>query len=66
MKILEKEIEFDFFDAEQIYSYIFDNDLIYSALKIQYDIDLAEIDYLYWWKFKAAFNGLKVETKLYR
>ncbi len=46
MKILEKEIEFDFFDAEQIYSYIFDNDLIYSELKNQYDIDLAEIDYL--------------------
>lgn len=49
---------------KQIYSYVFDNDLIYSAFKNQYNIDLAEIDYLHWWKFKAMFNGLKADNKI--
>ena len=49
---------------KQIYSYIFDNDLIYSAFKDQYNIDLVEIDYLHWWKFKAMFNGLKSDNKI--
>ena len=49
---------------KQIYSYVFDNDLIYSAFKNQYNIDLEEIDYLHWWKFKAMFNGLKADNKI--
>lgn len=49
---------------KQIYSYVFDNDLIYSAFKDQYNIDLVEIDYLHWWKFKAMFNGLKSDNKI--
>ena len=49
---------------KQIYSYVFDNDLIYSAFKNQYNIDLEEIDYLHWWKFKAMFNGLKADNKM--
>lgn len=49
---------------KQIYSYIFDNDLIYSAFKDQYGVDLEEIDYLHWWKFKAMFNGLKSDNKI--
>lgn len=49
---------------KQIYSYVFDNDLIYSAFKSQYNIDLVEIDYLHWWKFKAMFNGLKPDNKI--
>lgn len=49
---------------KQIYSYVFDNDLIYSAFKDQYNIDLVEINYLHWWKFKAMFNGLKSDNKI--
>ena len=49
---------------KQIYSYEFDNDLIYSAFKNQYNIDLEEIEYLHWWKFKAMFNGLKSDNKI--
>ena len=49
---------------KQIYSYEFDNELIYSAFKNQYNIDLEEIEYLHWWKFKAMFNGLKSDNKI--
>ena len=48
----------------QIYSYEFDNELIYSAFKNQYNIDLEEIEYLHWWKFKAMFNGLKSDNRI--
>lgn len=49
---------------KQIYSYEFDNDLIYSAFKNQYNIDLEEIEYLHWWKFKAMFNSLKSDNRI--
>lgn len=49
---------------KQIYSYEFDNELIYSAFKNQYNIDLEEIEYLHWWKFKAMFNGLKSDNRI--
>ena len=50
--------------TKQIYSYEFDNDLIYSAFKNQYNVDLEEIEYLHWWKFKAMFNGLKSDNRI--
>src|SRR5699024_5448427 len=58
-------------NTKRIYSYEFDNELIYSAFKDQYNIDLQEIEYLHWWKFKAMFDSLKddikiVEIKRYR
>ena len=50
---------------EQIDDYDeFDNDLIYSAFKDQYSIDLQEIEYLHWWKFKAMFDALKDDNKI--
>lgn len=49
---------------KQIYSYVFDNDLIYSAFKNQYNVDLEEIKYLHWWKFKAMFDGLKSDNRI--
>lgn len=49
---------------KQIYSYEFDNELIYSAFKNQYNVDLEEIEYLHWWKFKAMFNGLKSDNRI--
>lgn len=44
---------------KQIYSYEFDDELIYAAFKDQYRIDLQDVEYLHWWKFKAMFSGLK-------
>lgn len=50
--------------VKRIYSYEFDNDLIYSAFKDQYGIDLQDIEYLHWWKFKAMFDALKDDNKI--
>ena len=30
----------------------------------QYNIDLQDIEYLHWWKFKAMFNGLNSDNKI--
>lgn len=49
---------------KQIYSYEFDNELIYSAFKNQYNIDLEEMEYLHWWKFNAMFSGLKADNRI--
>ena len=51
-------------NVKRIYSYEFDNELIYSAFKDQYGIDLQDIDYLHWWKFKAMFDALKEDNKI--
>lgn len=51
-------------EARQIYSYEFDDELIYSAFKDQYNIDLNSIKHLHWWKFKAMFEGLKQDNKI--
>ncbi len=48
----------------QIYSYEFDDNYIYSAFLQQYHIDLQDIEYLHWWKFRAMFEGLSKDTKI--
>lgn len=49
---------------KQIYSYEYDAKYIYSAFLDQYGIDLNEIEYLHWFKFKALFEGLKSDNKI--
>lgn len=49
---------------EKIYSYEYDANYIYSAFMHDYRIDLNEIDYLHWWKFKSLFEGLNDENKI--
>lgn len=49
---------------KQIYSYEYDAKYIYSAFFDQYKIDLNEIEYLHWFKFKAMFEGLKDNNKI--
>ena len=51
-------------NTKRIYSYEFDNELIYSAFKDQYNIDLQDIEFLHWWKFKAMFDALKDDNKI--
>lgn len=48
----------------QVYSYEFDDNYIYSAFLQQYNIDLQDIEYLHWWKFRAMFDGLSKDTKI--
>ncbi len=48
----------------RIYSYEHDAGLIYSAFKHDYGIDLNEIEYLHWWKFKSLFECLNEENKI--
>ena len=50
--------------AKQIYSFEYDDKLIFSAFLSQYGIDLQDIPYLHWWKFKAMFEGLNEENKI--
>lgn len=49
---------------DYIYSYEYDAEYIYSAFMQQYNIDLTEIEYLHWWKFRALFEGLNKNTKI--
>lgn len=49
---------------QPIYSFEHDADYIYSAFMDQYGIDLNEIDYLHWWKFKAMFKSLKEDNEI--
>ena len=45
---------------------IYENKIIniYTAFLDQYGIDLNEIEYLHWFKFKAMFEGLKSDNKI--
>ena len=47
-----------------IFSYECDAHLLIAAFIEQYGIDLTNIDYLHWWKFKALFDGLNDHTTL--
>lgn len=41
-----------------VYSYEYDAGSIYAAFLSQYGMDLVEIPFLHWWKFKALFHAL--------
>ena len=51
-------------EVKQIYSYEFDNELIYDAYMDQYKINLQRISYLHWWEFRAMFEGLKEDNRI--
>ncbi len=48
----------------QIYSFEHDDDYIYAAFMDQYGIDLQDIEYLHWWKFKAMFKSLREDNEI--
>lgn len=50
-------------NKNQVYSYEFDDEYIYSAFMQQYNIDLNNIKYLHWWKFKALMENLSDNTQ---
>lgn len=49
---------------KKIYDWDYDQPYIYSAFLNQYNIDLQEIEYLHWWKFRFLFMSLKEENKI--
>lgn len=49
--------------SDKIYDFDYDDMYIYGAFLQQYGIDLQDIEYLHWWKFKAMFNSLKEDCK---
>lgn len=42
-----------------LYSYELDAPYIYAAFLSQYGVDLTEVQFLHWWKFKALFASLE-------
>lgn len=48
----------------RIYDYELDSEYIYSAFLDQYRIDLQDIEYLHWWKFRALFKSLKEDNQI--
>lgn len=60
----EKTKEKDNKKQKTIYSFEHDANLIYSAFLSQYSIDLNEIEYLHWWKFRSLFEGLNDDNKI--
>lgn len=50
--------------STNVYSFEYDDDYIYSAFLDQYGVDLQDVDYLHWWKFKAMFRGLKEDNEI--
>lgn len=50
--------------SERVYSFEHDDGYIYAAFLGQYGIDLNEIEFFHWWKFKALFLALKADNKI--
>lgn len=46
-----------------IYDFDYDDGYIYAAFLEQYGIDLNEVEYLHWWKFRALFRALKEDCE---
>lgn len=49
---------------KKIFDFEEDAKYIYSAFLSQYRIDLQEIEYLHWWKFKALFESLNDDNEI--
>ncbi len=50
--------------SKVLYSYEYDQYLIYTAFLFYYRIDLNEIEYLHWWKFRKLFLELPEESQM--
>lgn len=49
---------------KNVYHFEYDDEYIYAAFLDQYNIDLQDIEYLHWWKFKAMFKALKEDNEI--
>lgn len=49
---------------ERLYSFSIDFPYILSAFSHVYGINLQEIEYMHWWKFRTLFDGLPENTEI--
>lgn len=49
-----------------IYSFEHDAGLIYAAFLLAYNIDLQDIQYMHWWRFRFLFNSLPKDCEFVR
>ena len=47
---------------KRIYSFERDSEYIFAAFMADYRIDLNDVEFLHWWKFRALFTGLKPDN----
>lgn len=50
--------------GKPVFSFSQDAVFVYSAFREVYGIDLEEIKYMHWWKFKSLFDGLPADTEI--
>lgn len=50
-------------NTQPTFSYSYDANVIYSDFMREYGIDLIDIAYLHWWKFKILLEGLSDEAE---
>lgn len=50
--------------SERVLDYLIDGEYIYASFMAEYGIDLIDIEYLHWHKFKALLIGLSDESKI--
>lgn len=50
--------------SKPLFSYSEDFPYIISGFLRDYHIDLCEIKYMHWWKFRALFDGLSEDTEI--
>lgn len=49
---------------DRVLDYLIDGEYIYASFMAEYGIDLIDIEYLHWHKFKALLIGLSDESKI--
>ena len=59
----DEEESVENYQEERIYDFDIDDIYIYTAFLQQYGIDLQDIEYMHWWKFRAMFNSLNEDCK---
>lgn len=45
-------------ESRRVYDFEYDFEFLYAAFLEQYGVDLIDVPYLHWWKFRAMFKGL--------
>lgn len=45
-------------ESRRVYDFEYDFEYVYAAFLERYNVDLVDVPYLHWWKFRAMFKGL--------
>ena len=52
------------YSSDTLVDYILDGEYIYASFMYDYGIDLIDIEYMHWHKFKALFTSLSENSKM--